>query len=130
MILGPGRWGTTTPSLGVPVRFSEINKAAVLGEIAYNQRGFVPELSFGSHFFQDIVELEIFYAAIFPDREGVFFNEAFLKKQENMLLKLLPESTTLFDVIKVYDFDGEENCSAGKLRLISDIRTQRLVCYQ
>jgi hypothetical protein len=130
MLLGPGRWGTTTPSLGVPVRFSEINKAAVLGEIAYARRGFAPELSFGSHFFQDIVEIEIFYTAIFPDKEGVFFNKSFFERQDNKLLKLLPDSGTLIDVIKVYDFDGQGNGAEGKLHLISDIKTQRIVCYR
>jgi hypothetical protein len=76
------------------------------------------------------VELEIFYTAIFPDKEGVFFNESFFERQDNKLLKLLPDSGSLIDVIKVYDFDGQENEAAGKLRLISDIKTQRIVCYR
>jgi len=130
MLLGPGRWGTTTPSLGVPIRFSEINKFVALGEIAYTQEGFVPELSFGSHFFQDIVELEMFYAAIFPEKEGVFFNASYFEKLENKLIKILPQSAALVDVIKVYDFDGEENGSDFGLRLISDINTQRVLCYR
>ena len=46
MLLGPGRWGTTTPSLGVPVRFSEINNVTFLGEIAYTDGNLMPELSF------------------------------------------------------------------------------------
>jgi len=66
MLLGPGRWGTTTPSLGVPVRFGEISAMAALGEIAFESAGLMPELSYGSHFFQDLVESGIFYAAIFP----------------------------------------------------------------
>ncbi len=66
MLLGPGRWGTTTPSLGVPVRFSEINNVSFLGEIAYTAGNLMPELSFGTHFFQDLVENRIFFVAIFP----------------------------------------------------------------
>ena len=73
MLLGPGRWGTTTPSLGVPVRFSEINNVTFLGEIAYTDGNLMPELSFGTHFFQDLVETNIFYLAIFPDNPEVVF---------------------------------------------------------
>ena len=65
LLLGPGRWGTSTPSLGVPVRFSEINNIAVLVEIAYMRDDLIPELSFGTHFFQDLVETDIFIA-LFP----------------------------------------------------------------
>jgi len=130
MLLGPGRWGTTTPSLGVPVRFSEINKISILGEIAYSQEGFVPELSFGSHFFQDIVEFDIFYTAIFPEKEGNLLNMTLFKMKDNVLMKLLPESGALADVIKVYDFDVDESVAVDKLSLVSDIKTQKLVCYR
>jgi len=130
MLLGPGRWGTTTPSLGVPIRFSEINKFVALGEIAYTQEGFVPELSFGSHFFQDIVELEMFYAAIFPEKGGVFFNAAYFDELENKLIKILPQSGALADVLKVFDFGVKENGGDMGLRLISDINTQRVLCYR
>ena len=130
MLLGPGRWGTTTPSLGVPIRFSEINKFVALGEIAYTLEGFVPELSFGSHFFQDIVELEMFYAAIFPEKGGVFFNAAYFDELENKLIKILPQSGALADVLKVFDFGVKENGGDMGLRLISDINTQRVLCYR
>ncbi|MCM8790254.1 MAG: PEP/pyruvate-binding domain-containing protein [Candidatus Omnitrophica bacterium] len=52
MLLGPGRWGTTTPSLGVPVSFAEINNMAILGEIAFASENISPEISFGTHFFK------------------------------------------------------------------------------
>jgi hypothetical protein len=67
LLLGPGRWGTSTPSLGVPVKFSEINNMAAIGEVAFAEGDLMPELSFGSHFFQDLVEADIFYLALFPD---------------------------------------------------------------
>jgi len=54
LLMGPGRWGTTTPSLGVPVHFSELCNMAALCEVSYLKAGIVPELSFGSHFFQDM----------------------------------------------------------------------------
>ena len=56
ILLGTGRWGTTTPSLGVPVHFMEINRFDCIAELAYSSHGLRPELSYGSHFFQDLVE--------------------------------------------------------------------------
>ncbi len=73
MILGPGRWGTTTPSLGIPVHFTEISNAAVMAEFTYPAGGFIPELSQGSHFFQDLVESGIFYVGIFDKQPNVIF---------------------------------------------------------
>ncbi len=69
LLMGPGRWGTTTPSLGVPVKFAEINNIAVLAEVAFSAGNLMPELSFGTHFFQDLVETNIFYIALFPDKK-------------------------------------------------------------
>ena len=80
LLIGPGRWGTTTPSLGVPVSFSEINNVSVMVEVAYEGGNLMPELSFGTHFFMDLVETDIFYAAIFPQKENVIFNENILSR--------------------------------------------------
>jgi len=52
ILLGPGRWGTTTPAMGVPVTFSEINNMTAIGEIAYQAGSLIPDLSFGTHFFR------------------------------------------------------------------------------
>ena len=76
VLIGPGRWGTTTPSLGVPVSFAEINRYSGICELAYSSHGLRPELSYGSHFFQDLVEAGIFYAAIYQGEEGCAFDEA------------------------------------------------------
>ncbi|MGD9849452.1 MAG: PEP/pyruvate-binding domain-containing protein, partial [Desulfuromonas sp.] len=70
LLLGPGRWGTSTPALGVPIAFNEISSVTVLGEVAFESEGLMPELSYGSHFFQDLVESEIFYLALYPERRG------------------------------------------------------------
>ena len=56
MLIGPGRWGTTTPSLGVPVHYTELSHMTAICEVASMEGGFMPELSYGSHFFQDLVE--------------------------------------------------------------------------
>ncbi|MDA8124564.1 MAG: phosphoenolpyruvate synthase [Deltaproteobacteria bacterium] len=122
LLLGPGRWGTTTPELGVPVRFSEINRMTAIGEIAYRDGSKTLELSFGAHFFQDLVERDRFYLAIYPEKEGVIFNAPWLKKQPNLLTALLPNETRLAKVVQVVDTRKMD------LRLISDIATQQLIC--
>ncbi|MDR2676184.1 MAG: PEP/pyruvate-binding domain-containing protein [Opitutaceae bacterium] len=70
MLTGPGRWGTTTPGLGVPVRFSEINHFAVLCELAVMSEHLTPDISLGTHFFGELVEMNMLYFALFPGREG------------------------------------------------------------
>ncbi len=120
MLIGPGRWGSTTPSLGVPVNFSELSNMKVLCEYSSKKEGFMPELSYGSHFFQDIVESEIFYAAIFDGYQDVIFNPGRILSMENMLQSFLPESGKYKNVIHVAKTDGME--------IYSDIVTQRLLC--
>ena len=70
ILIAPGRIGTTSPELGVPVSFSEIDGFAILCELAWSKAGYNPELSFGSHFFQDLVETGMYYAAIPELGEG------------------------------------------------------------
>jgi hypothetical protein len=123
MLLGPGRWGTTTPSLGVPVTFSEINHIAVIGEIAHEHGNLMPELSFGTHFFQDLVETDIFYLGLFPGRPGTIFNEKLFKLFPNLSEELVPESSRYGEVVRVY------NTSARNLQIMADVVSQKLVCF-
>ena len=106
ILLGPGRWGTTTPSLGVPVGFAEINKYACMCELAYSSHGLRPELSYGSHFFQDLVETGIFYTAIYQGEEGCQFHEELFDRFPDRYRELTGD-TLLENVIKVYDL-GEK----------------------
>jgi len=123
ILFGPGRWGTSTPSLGIPVGFHEISNMTVLGEIAYEGGNLMPELSFGTHFFQDLVEGDIFYVAIFPQKENVILNRECLSQMPNKLEELVPEAGKYVDVVYVYDFNKE------KLRIVCDLVTQKVVCF-
>jgi hypothetical protein len=123
LLLGPGRWGTTTPSLGVPVSFSEINKISVLMELAYEGGNLMPELSFGTHFFQDLVESDIFYAALFPQKQNVIFNNKKLLEMNNSLTEIIPSEADYENIVKVFDFDTDT------LKIMSDIVTQKLICF-
>jgi hypothetical protein len=122
LLIGPGRWGTSTPSLGVPVDFHEINNVTVLAEIAYEGANLMPELSFGTHFFQDLVESDIFYTAIFPGKPNTIFNIAKLDKIPNELTTVLPDTEKYTNVVKLC------NLKDNKLRIISDLTTQKLIC--
>jgi hypothetical protein len=120
-LIGPGRWGTTTPSLGVPVHFSELCNMTALCEVSYSQGGLVPELSFGSHFFQDIVESGVFYAAIFDSKEDLEFHSEYVLERENLFARWLPDEKRWERVIHLARTEG--------LFLYSDITTQRvLIC--
>jgi hypothetical protein len=123
LLLGPGRWGTTTPSLGVPVSFSEINNVAVLGELACEGTNLVPDLSFGTHFFQDLVETDIFYVAIFPSHKGFSFNEKWFLSQPNYLARLLPGKDKYSEVIKVIE------PADSLVRIAGDVISQQVICF-
>lgn len=120
VLIGPGRWGTTTPSLGVPVHFTEICNMSVICEYSSVEAGFMPELSYGSHFFQDLVETGIFYVAVIDGQKDVIFNPERVLAMQNMLESILPQSKMYGDVIHVSKTDGME--------IFSDIAMQMVLC--
>ncbi len=124
LLLGPGRWGTSDPAMGVPVSFSEINNIAAIGEIAFSYGDLMPELSFGSHFFQDLVESDIFYMAIFPENLKDYFHEKWILNQSNNLLDFVPDAKNMVHVLHVVLLSPEI-----KLWLRSDLVTQQLLCH-
>ena len=121
MLIGPGRWGTTTPSLGIPVKFSEISHVSVLAEVSFETAGMMPEISFGSHFFLDLVEAGIFYVAVLQHRPDVIYNNRMIVQQPNHLADLLPAWKDWSEVIHVCDFVQQP------ITLFSDIKRQELL---
>jgi predicted nucleotidyltransferase len=104
VLMGPGRWGSRGDiRLGVPVTYADISNSAVLIEVARKKGGYMPDLSFGTHFFQDLVEASIRYLPLYPDDPGVVFNEAFFQRTPNALADLAPEFAALGDVLRVID---------------------------
>ncbi len=112
ILMGPGRWGSKDMRLGVQVGYADINNTSMLIEIARMQSGFLPDVSFGSHFFLDLVESDIHYLALFPDDPGNIFNEEFLQGDNNILGKLLPDQAKFSKVVRVIDVAA---ASGGKL---------------
>jgi len=104
ILMGPGRWGSRGDiKLGVRVTYSEINNSAMLIEVARKKGNYVPDVSFGTHFFQDLVESGIRYLPLYPDDEGVRFNEKFLADAPNKLAELCPDCAALTDALRVID---------------------------
>ena len=104
ILMGPGRWGSRGDiKLGVGVTYADINNTAALIEIARKKGNYVPELSFGTHFFQDLVEASIRYLPLYPDDEGIVFDEAFFTRSENILGDILPEYADLSHTLRVID---------------------------
>ena len=127
MLLGPGRWGTKMASLGVPVSFAEINTVSVLCEIVAMGKNVAPNVSLGTHFFNDIVESDMLYLAVFPGGKGNFFSEGFFKRLGNRLPELLPDDAEWSGVVRVVDLPEEG--SGRLLYLNADSLKQRAICY-
>jgi len=128
MLLGPGRWGTSMPSLGVPVTFAEISNVSVLSEIVLMRDNLVPDVSLGTHFFNELVEADILYFAMFPDRDGNILNSAFLDQANNRLVELLPQESRWSQAVCVVDASDSENDRRWLLN--ANTLTQDVVCYR
>jgi hypothetical protein len=105
--VGPGRWGTRNPDLGVFIGYSDIYNTRALIEIAGEDIGLAPEASFGTHFFQDLVEADIYPLGIYLEDEGVKFNRSFFYETPNRLTDWIPAEKSLagcLRLIKVSDF--------------------------
>lgn len=103
ILIGPGRWGSTNLELGVRVSYADIYNTKVLIELGVAQDGKPPELSYGTHFFQDLVESGIFSLPIPLHLEGASFNWRFFRLAPNSLANLLPEDTKLAPYLQVID---------------------------
>jgi pyruvate,water dikinase len=104
ILIGPGRWGSRGDiKLGVKVTYSDISNTAAIMEIAHQKGNYLPDLSFGTHFFQDLVEAEIRYLPLYPDDPGTVFKESFFRDSPNILPRVLPEYGHLADTLKVID---------------------------
>ena len=116
ILMGPGRWGSRGDiKLGVSVTYSDINNTAALIEIARKKGNYVPDLSFGTHFFQDLVESSIRYLPLYPDESEIIFNEKFLMESPNQLIELLPAYSFMSDVIRVIEVTQVTNGNILKI---------------
>ncbi|MGN0104802.1 PEP/pyruvate-binding domain-containing protein [Methanobrevibacter ruminantium] len=105
ILIVPGRIGTSSPELGIPVVFADISHFFAILEESYSEVGYMPELSFGSHMFQDLVEAEIYYGALFENEKKLEFNKDMMYTYKNILKDINPNlSKEIYDMIQVIDF--------------------------
>ena len=123
LLLGPGRWGTQSPEMGISVNFSEINHMSAIAEISCQIGSLIPDLSFGTHFFHDLIEARIFYFAIYPEDPQVIFNPQWIRKLPNLLDAVSPGDSRFSHVVKVGDAGG-----AG-LMLRSELVNNEMICH-
>jgi hypothetical protein len=102
LLMGPGRWGSRGDiKLGVPVTYADISHTSILVEIARQKGSYLPDVSFGTHFFNDLVESGINYLPLYPDDPEVIWNEVFLNQSPNSLAGVVPEFADMEGVVRV-----------------------------
>jgi len=129
MLLGPGRWGTSSPSLGIPVQFSEINHVTTICEIVTMHKDLVPDVSLGTHFLSELIEMDILYIAIVPNQADNYINHDFFEKSKNKLVDLIPTAEKWQHAIKVIDVCEVISDSNSCITLVANAPDQNVVCY-
>ena len=127
LMMGPGRWGSGNIDLGVNVSYADIDNTAVLVEIAREDSGHVPEVSYGTHFFQDLVEGQIIYLPVYPDDPETMFNSLFFEGSANILTDLLPETGELENVVHVIDVP--KIADGAYARIVADPQSHSAICF-
>jgi hypothetical protein len=125
--LGPGRWGTANPDLGVQIGYADIYNTSALIELTGSEIGPEPEPSYGTHFFQDLVEAHIYPLAIYLDDDDVVFNHDFFYNTPNRLANLAPKEATLEGCLRL--IDASTYLKNYHLALVMDADQGQAVCF-
>lgn len=120
MLIVPGRVGTTSPELGVPTSFADISAFEIICETEETKAGYNPELSYGSHIFQDLVEAEILYTAVFNNAKTIHFHPDKLQNCPDVISDF-DGAEDLSDIVHVYDVSGID------CKVYNDIANEHLV---
>ncbi len=128
LLMGPGRWGTTTPSLGVPVSFFEIRPVSALCEIVTMHENLIPDVSLGTHFFNELVENSILYMALLPEGPKNRLNKKIIESNlPNRITEIEPELAEWSGVIRVIKADDAGE--GRKIILNANTLDQKVLCY-
>ena len=125
ILIGPGRWGSSNPDIGIPVGYGDIYHARALIEVADDEQA--PEPSYGTHFFQDLVESHIFPLAVTAAERSSIFNRAFFEESENSLEKVLPEESNWATYVHLIDVRAQ--APGNTLELIMDGEAGEAIAY-
>ncbi|NWG03278.1 MAG: phosphoenolpyruvate synthase [Syntrophaceae bacterium] len=127
LMMGPGRWGSGNIDLGVNVTYADIDNAAVLVEVALEEAGHVPEVSYGTHFFQDLVEGQIIYLPVYPDDPSTEFQREFFETTPNALLEFLPHTSEYASVLRLIDVP--KTTEGAFVQVAADPQRRQAVCF-
>jgi hypothetical protein len=125
--IGPGRWGTNNPDLGVNIGYGDIYHTRALIELTGQGIGAAPEASFGTHFFQDLVESNIYPLAIYLGDKDVIFNRAFFYDTPNQLSSFISDTGSLGDCLRVIDVSSYRQ--GHSLELVMDGESGRSAAF-
>jgi hypothetical protein len=126
IMMGPGRWGSSNPDLGVGVGYADISNASVLVELAREEAGHLPDVSYGTHFFLDLVESDIIFLAVYPSDPQTAFSESFFMDAPNALTTLLPDADRYAHVVRVIDVT---QATGGRhAHVVADSASRKAVC--
>ena len=128
MLIGPGRWGTSSPELGVPVNFADISRVSVLCEVVTMRKGLVPDVSLGTHFLNELVEMDMLYLALFPTHGGNHMDSSLFESAPNSLSRLVPDSEKWEHVVRVINA-ADIPPRNRPVHLLADSLEQKVVCY-
>jgi hypothetical protein len=128
MLIGPGRWGTSSPSLGIPVAFSDINRVTILCEVVTMRQDLVPDVSLGTHFLSELVEMDMLYLALFPNQGNNRLRESFFEESPSVLPDLVPGADKWFDCVKVIR-SADVVKEGSEIRLVADAVEQKVICF-
>ncbi len=121
LLMVPGRIGTSSPELGVPTTYSDISEFCAIFEISESRAGYNPELSYGSHIFQDLVENEILYMAVFEDERTSCYKPETISCLENKISSIDEELASLKHVMGLFEMEE------GRCMLYHDLYEEHLV---
>jgi hypothetical protein len=125
--IGPGRWGTSTPDLGVGIDYGDIYCTRALIELTGKGVGPDLEPSFGTHFFQDLVESNIYPLNVNLDDQDTVFNRGFFYRTPNHLSDFVRSDEGLLNalrLIKVEDF-----CPGSSMTLVMNDVVGKALAY-
>jgi hypothetical protein len=125
--IGPGRWGTINPDLGVPINYGDIYNTRALVEVSGRSTSTTPEPSFGTHFFQDLVEANIYPLAIYLEDLDVQFNHSFFYDTPNQLAAILPKAVDCSESIRLIEVASFR--PAHHLELVMDDEKGQALAY-
>ena len=126
LLLTPGRICTSSPELGVPSAFADISEFNVIAEVSESKAGYIPELSYGSHIFQDLVEAGILYTAVFEGKNTISYKPELLEGAgiTEITAEITEQPEENIGILKVYDVSSKE------MYLYYDLTEERLLIVE